>query len=331
MIKRVLMSCINYDHPQNGMLHAFQSLLGSSNVADFDFYDLLRKGMSKESISAAYVKACIDHKPDWVWMQLQDSKIITADDILKARVALPKTVFTHWTGDLRASVSPYLSSICKATHLTLISSTGQIPAFKAAGASRVKYCQVALDWNEDVLGSQYYEQPFRVPEVLFCGNYYGTTYPGTVDRERAVLALIKAKVDIGIVGHGWNSNYPVLGYCKLKEQVHVCKRSKICLNVNHFNDVERYYSDRQLVSMASGRPLVCKYIPGLEEEFTDGVHLRWYKTEDELALIVQQLLKDEQAREFIGSSGRSEVLKNHTWFNRFTGLIVDIEKIQRTL
>lgn len=331
MIRKVLVAAINYDHPQRGMIHAFQSLFGTGNVSDFDFYAMQRAGASNADISKAFVEACKDRKPDWVWMQVQDSAIISPESILEARRALPKTVFTHWTGDLRKQVSGYLSSICKATHMTLISSVGQIDMFKAAGANNVQYCQVALDWEEDVLGSHYYQPAFRIPDVIFCGNYYGDTYPGTIEREKAVMALMNAKIDIGIVGGGWRSGYPILGTCRLKEQIHVCRAAKICINVNHFNDVARYYSDRQLVSMASGNPLVCKYIPGLESEFSDGVHLRWYKTEDELVPIVRELLIDENKRKFIGFNGKVEVLKNHTWFTRFAGLLPDIERIKKTL
>lgn len=332
MIRRALLATINYDHPQRGMEHAFQSLLGKQNVWSFDYYELQRQGMKNGEINAQFLETVRNFKPDWVWMQLQDSGIILADTIRLARKLAPQAVFTHWTGDLRPTVSDYLSSICKATHMTLISSVGQIPLFQKAGAETVAYCQVALDWEEDVMGTQYVEPSFRVPDVLFMGNNYGKVYEqGTYERESAIITLMRAGIDVGILGRGWRSDFPVLGECKLKEQVHLWRKAKVALNVNHFNDVELYYSDRQLVSMVSGTPLVCRAIPGLEYEFQHRRHLMSFGTEPELVRHVEELLKHEWLRKEIGSAGRAKVLAEHTWFNRITGVWESVERIQGTL
>jgi hypothetical protein len=325
MIRRAFLGTINYDHPQRGMEHAFQSLLGKENVQSFDYYELERRGKTKAEINEAFIKAATAFKPDWVWLQVQDGDILTADSLLAIRRALPTVVISHWNGDMRRNVSPYNATVCKAAHLTLISSMGQVELFEAAGAKLVRYCQVAVDWEEDVLGSQSFPVPFKVPDVVFIGHYYANRYPGTPERERAITALMKAEIPVGIVGNGWPKGYPVLGNCKLKEQIHVWRKAKIGLNVNHFNDVSCYYSDRQLVSMVSGKPLVCKYIPDLETEFINGKHLYWYKDEQELVQRVQALLENPVLAKTMGQAGRSLVLRNHTWFARFVELIPVVE------
>jgi len=331
MIRRVLLSVINSSHPQRGLLQAFTGIFGPENVREYDFMEEVRRGKTIEAINQIFAKVAIDWRPDWIYLQVQDSEILRSESVLAIRSALPKCVVTHWTGDLRPAVSPYLSSFCKATHLTLISSVGQIPMFKEAGAKEVRYYQIAVDWDEDIQGIPVWSPPFRVPEVVLCGHYYGATFPGTRDRELAIAALMEAKVDVGVVGNGWPKSYPTVGSCHVKQQHHVWRRAKVGLNVNHFGNISRYYSDRQLIVMASGTALVCQYVPGLEEEFQNGIHCCWYKTTGELVDIVKKLLADEDMRKRVGSSGRAEVTKNHTWFERIFNVLPDVERIQSRL
>jgi glycosyltransferase involved in cell wall biosynthesis len=239
-------------------------------------------------------------------------------------------VVTHWTGDARPSVSPYLASICKATHVTFASSFGGLEQFKAAGARRAEYLQIGLDWAEDVMGEPDWVPPFRVPDVVFVGGYY-SHFPGAAQRVEAVRALQEAGIDVGIVGGAWPAGFPVVGKCEVKQQHHVWKRAKVALNVNNFNNIVGYYSDRQLIAMASGTPVVCYAIPGLGLEFEHGKHMLSYRTNEELVSAVKMLLSDEATARRIGRAGRAEVIKNHTWFNRILQAIPIVEEIQAAL
>lgn len=325
-IERVLLATINADHPQKGMIQAFKKVFGDENVFDFDYCELSRRRIPNPAINDKFFFEATRVKPDWVWLQVQDTGILDHRAVSSLRESLPNCVVTHWTGDLRPEVSPYMSSFSKVCHITLASSVGQLPKFRAAGAPNARYLQIGLDWDEDVLGLPEWEPPFRVPDVVFCGNHYGRSFPGTKDRVLAVETLINAGIDIGVVGGGWPKNFPTVGMCHVKQQHHVWKRAKIALNVNNFNDVEGYYSDRQIISMASGTPLVCRYIPGLEKEFSQEVHCLWYEEPKELLDHVARLLGDPALRKQIGEAGKEEVIKNHTWESRIRCLLPEIER-----
>lgn len=331
MIKKVLLSSINYDHFQAGLVQGFKNVFGDGSVAHFDYLELGRQQKSQAEINAAFLAQAQSFKPDWIFMQLQDTNVITPDAIAAIRRSLPKCVVTHWTGDCRAQVSAYLSSICAATHLTFVSSVGQLPLFKAAGAPEAHYCQIGLDWDEDVMGLPPWTPPFPIPDVVFCGGYYESVFPGTVDRVLAIRTLQGAGISIGIVGGGWPKGYPVIGSCGVKQQYHVWTRAKVSLNVNHFNDIERYYSDRQIISMASGTPLVCRYVPGLEKEFVDGEHCLFYKTPEELVRNVKTLLSNEHLAIAVGAAGRAEVMKNHTWERRIEEIFPHVGRTAQAL
>ncbi len=312
---RVLLATINADHPQLGMKKAFESLFGAPNVREFDYLKMQREGGSTSQINRIFLENVDAWKPEWIFLQVQETNVLTAETLVQARRAAPGVVITHWTGDCRKQVSPYLAEICRATDVTFVSSTGHLPMFVQAGAKDAQYLQIGVDWEEDVLGEPDWTPTFKVPDVVFCANFYGANFPGSQDRLAAVEALLGAGINIGVVGNGWPQGMPVIGTCHVKKQHHVWKRAKVALNINNFNDVERYYSDRQLIAMASGTVVVCRYIPKLEYEFLPDECV-WYTETAQLVSQVQKLLSDDELRRAIGSRGRMAVLERHTWWNR---------------
>jgi hypothetical protein len=331
MIKRVFLSSINYDHEQRGLIDAFSKVFGAGQIQHFDYLQEQRNGKSLPEVNERFLAAARAWNPDFVFLQVQETNVLQASTLARLKKILPKTVTAHWMGDCRTTVSPYLASICREAHLTLISSVGQTGMFMEAGAKEVRYLQIGLDWEEDVMGNPPWDPPFRVPQVVFCGGYYGNLYEGTVERVAAIMALRNAGIDIGIVGNGWPSGFPVVGTCGVKQQHHIWKRCRVALNVNHFQRIQNYFSDRQIISMASGKPLVCHYIPGLENEFEHGKHLLWYYDEAELVRHVKTLLADPGLAARIGAAGRAEVLKNHTWEARVRDVLPDVERIKASL
>lgn len=328
MIKKVMTATINYDHPQKGMIHAFDSLFYTSH---FDYFELGRQGASPHMITKQFIEEVVNFQPDWLWLQCQNSGIIQSDGLAEIQRRSPRTVLTHWMGDCRDTVSDYLSSICRTTHVSFIAAAGQTELFKAAGAPEVHYVQMGLDWHEDVLEERNWTPPFRVPEVLMIGNHYGSTFPGTTQREGAMRALGDAGFDYGVVGKGWPSDIRTAGECHVKDQVSVWKRAKVGVSISNFNDIPLYYSDRQLISMASGTPIVCYHIPLLEDEFKDGDHCLFFRTNPQLVSRVRWLLDNPDKAKAMGMAGRGEVLKNHTWFKRIFDMLPIVERVQASL
>lgn len=324
---KILAATLNYDHPQTGQLAALREI--ATELVEFDYMQAAAKSKASHA-NQAFIDLAVATQPDWIWMQLQDSEIITADTLKHIRQRVPGCVLTHWTGDLRREVSRYLSSICAATHATFISSVGQIGMFMAAGAPLVEYVQIGLDVEHDVLGNPHWEPPFRVPEIVFCGNCYGPQFPGTQERMGALRALIDDGLDVGVVGGGWPAEFNPVGWCHVKQQFHVWKRARVALSINNYNDIVRYYSDRQLISMASGTPVVARHVPSIEAEFQHGKHCLFYKTRDELLECVRSILRDREAAEAMGAAGRAEVIANHTWQARIRQVLPTIERLRST-
>ncbi|HEU4728998.1 MAG TPA: glycosyltransferase [Kofleriaceae bacterium] len=318
MIQRVLVAPLNYSHRQRGQVEAFQAVFGADNVREFDWMARHREG---KNASAALAAAAAQFRPDWIWIQAQGADGLDPVRVRQIREAIPSCFITHWMGDCRAHVPEQLAYMCQATHATLISNTGQHGMYHRAGARRVHYVQIGLD-PEDVQPGTW-ERPLQVPDVVFCGGYYGHVdqfWEGTQLRLRAIRAIVGHGINIGVVGRGWPDDIPRVGECHVKEQIHVYKRARVALSINHFNNIPLYYSDRQLIAMASGTPVVAKYIPDLELEFTHGTHCLFWRTIDELVSGVKELLADERLAATIGHNGQHKVLSEHTWYERIKAL-----------
>lgn len=327
-VRKIVAATINYDHPQRGMIAAMRERW---EVSECDYLQLQRDGMTVGAIGQRLYDLAADGA-DVVFLQVQDTDVLEASALRRIQQDFPRVLLVHWTGDCRPFVGSYLASVCAATHLTLASSVGQLSMFRAAGASAVRYMQIGLDWEEDVLGLPEWEPKFRVPDVVFCGGYYPSQFPdGTAERVSAIRAIQAAGADIGVVGPGWPSDLPCVGTCGVKQQHHVWKRAKVALSVNHYNHIERYYSDRQLISMASGTPVVCRYVPGLEQEFDNGEHCLWFSDPEEAARLVMQLLQNAEQRARIGAAGRAHVMEHHSWSARFHDLAPALERARGKL
>lgn len=323
-IGRALVAPLNYSHRQRGQVEAFQAVLGPENVLEFDWYAQVKHG---HNAAAALRATALAWRPDWIWLQVQDSQEFAAHHIRQLRAELPSCLITHWMGDCRAKVSDHLAALCAATHGTLVSNMGQNGMYLRAGAPRVHYVQIGLD-PEDMPDAPDWDPPFRVPDVVFCGGYYAGVDQfrgGTMLRLAAIRRLMGAGIDVGVVGPGWPGDIPVVGSCHVKHQVHVYRRAKVALSINHFNDIARYYSDRQLIAMASGTPVVAKYVPGLEDEFDDGIHCLFWHELDDVVHRVQHLLGSERLRNDIGAAGAKHVLTHHTWQARIRALVPVME------
>jgi hypothetical protein len=339
MIQKVLAATINWDHPQKGFFAAMRSMF--PRVIDFDFLQLERQRQSRTQINHNFLQVVAQEKPDWIWLQIQHTETLTPETMLQVRQQHPTIVISHWMGDCdcwgsqndfsETGFSPSLAAMGKATHLTLVSNVGQLDKYRAAGAVDARYCQIGLDWEEDVLGLPNWAPSFRVPQVVFLGNLTSPKhYPGSVQRLAMAQALRDAKVDFGVVGGNWPKDMTA-GSCGVKQQHHVWKRAKVGVSANHHNFIELYYSDRQIISMASGTPLVCHYVPGLEKEFEEGRDLLWFRSPEECVDKVRWLLAHPQEAARIGKAGRAKVLAEHSWWNRIAMVLPWVEEIQERL
>jgi spore maturation protein CgeB len=96
------------------------------------------------------------------------------------------------------------------------------------------------------------------------------------------------------------------------------------LGTNTTNSVERYFSNRTFITLASGGFHLTHYVPGLETMFENRKHLVWYNTEEECFLLIDYYLRRPALRRKIAREGRD-------WVRRRYGMRRQVSRMLRLI
>lgn len=91
--------------------------------------------------------------------------------------------------------------------------------------------------------------------------------------------------------------------------------------------IERYWSDRIPETLGRGGFLLHPYVPGIEDHFTDGEHLRLYRDRAELHSLIRYYLDHDGERRAIADAGRDHVRSHHTYAHRIEEVVSSIEDL----
>ncbi|MFA5048805.1 MAG: glycosyltransferase [Patescibacteria group bacterium] len=314
--KRVLYLPINNrEIRQTGMEDAF--LKNGFNLCSFDFYTCYRnEGIDTASQLLKSVAKFFN--PDWIHMQLQDTHTFSPQTISDIKQICPSAFITNWTGDIRNEAISYFVDISKVVDLSLISSIGQLEMYRNAGCKNVEYWQIGYD-PEKFYPLDENLKDKTINDVVFCANHNPTYfYKGELIRKEIINLLEK---NIGnafsLYGMYWPDNLKCCkGHLLYFEQNIVYNSAKVVISINNFNNVEMYFSARQLIAMASGTPVVSHYIPGMEKYFTHMENILWFKTPEECLQLVNYCLANPEISKKIGKAGAEVVKNKHTYYKR---------------
>lgn len=144
-------------------------------------------------------------------------------------------------------------------------------------------------------------------DLSFIGSRVSTRTPGD-SRTELYRKALKVSNNVKFFGRGW----------KTKEVFHddfrdVVASSRINLGINHLNDMPFTWSARVWKTMLCGGFLFHRYIPGIDETFTNWKHLVVWKDWREFGHFARMLLNDTKSREKIAQEGRRFVLEHYTY------------------
>lgn len=94
--------------------------------------------------------------------------------------------------------------------------------------------------------------------------------------------------------------------------------------------IERYWSDRIPETLGRGGFLLHPYVPGIEDEYEDGEHLRLFEVgnHDEIAALVEHYLAHPGERRRIAEAGREHVRNHHTYRNRIETVLDQLPPVE---
>lgn len=233
---------------------------------------------------------CGDFRPDLVFMQVQAANVISSET---ARLMRAGGAFVmNWTGDVRNEVPAWMAELNKDVSVTCFSNMRDVRALPGS-----EYLEIGYD--PEVFRPDGHQLPVR--PVVFFGNHYGDQFP--MGRFRAEMVnYMKARFDFGVYG-----NYPgasgTFNHSQLDESA-AYRNAKVAINCSHY-EIERYSSDRLLRILGTGGAVcLAKAYPGIP--FTDGEHLRIWRTLEELASLTNYYLDPENDWERRGIAARGQ-------------------------
>lgn len=122
---------------------------------------------------------------------------------------------------------------------------------------------------------------------------------------------------------GFKLKYPRLNssHCGkpiyLKELVGKIQGANIVLGFQIQPEIELCMSNRIWTTLGCGGFFLCEYVKGMENIFTAGMHLDWFKNEEELFDKIEYYWKKPELRRKIASAGQDLVISKHKYSDRF--------------
>jgi len=313
MIKVLYLPLNTPDFTQNGMIDAFNHF--NVNLKIFDYNLMHIKGLNKNQISKNLLNIVEEFKPDLMHCQLQFSNIIENKTILKIKEISKNTKISNWTGDIRKEVPNEFIINSQAIDYNLISSSGQIDLYSKKCNKKIYYWQIGLDPK---LYFPKHNKDFLCKSIFIGNNWKTSDFPGGPQRVKILKSLKETfKEDFHIYGYGWESEeLTSKGVLKLSELNNYYNNSLSCISVSNFNNVSHYFSDRLLISMASGRPVVCLAFPGWEDYFIDNEDILIAKNIEDVKEKVKWITNNESKAEKIGMNGYLKIINEHSYTSR---------------
>jgi len=130
-----------------------------------------------------------------------------------------------------------------------------------------------------------------------------------------------------IFGGGWPANISN-GFIEWDQVNDLYNQSKVVISISNFNNIADYFSDRFLMSMASGRPVLSWTFPNIENYITEGVNGYVMKSVDEGMSKLKRMLSEPKILDQVGACGAKTVLENHTFVSRIKELLTIVNLLK---
>jgi hypothetical protein len=298
---------------QPGMADAFRNIGVQLQV--FDFYSLWQNTHNKNAIAEEFLQNVRIFRPHLIHTQLQFTGLLDANTIHEARKISPGVIITNWSGDVRQNAVPEFVRIANAFDHAFISSTGQLDLYKRAGCNTIAYWQIGYDPK---FNYPLYKDNFKY-DASFLGNNYGNVFPEGKLRYNVATQLRNTLGEkFGLFGTGYN---PPARSVAPKDANIVYNDSACVISISHFNNVSHYFSDRLLHCIASGRPTISWFFPGIDDYFKEDEEIFIARNVNDVLDIIQYCKTHVEEASKVGVNGYNKVIKEHTFTSRALELL----------
>jgi hypothetical protein len=264
--------------------------------------NILSRSWCKDQVDELLVQQLKSYNPDII--QISFANYLDVNTIALIRQVAPEAFLYGFDGDPWPQFQKDRVAIGSKLDLMLATNNGKwLDEYRKAGvrgAFMPNPCDPDYEYRYDV------SDKWKT-DILFTGKTRQTNkrYPTDPSRHQIIsrLAEMKNSTCYGCLGRpkigGINYQYAISG-------------ARIALSIGIANDVSLYHSDRFTHYLASGAFVLAKRVPDSDLLFTDGVHMKYFDTEDEFFELAHWYLNHEDERIKIANAGMERA---HAEFN----------------
>lgn len=231
--------------------------------------------------------------------------------------SLPRVLYYEDVPEEIEDPGERLLEVARRVDLLTTTAAGMIPVFESRGVARAVYLRGGCDPRDHRAG-----RPRRryASDLAFIGQAFGA------ERLRLVRSLA-LRHSLRLYGHGWKE---AVGVAPTRRDVYprhyrdVCASAKIVLGQDLHSDVYAYFSNRTWLTLGCRGFLLTRYVPGLEEFFTNHHHLVWFSAVEEAHELVGHYVKRDAERARIARRGHDYVHAYHTFRHAAAELIGEV-------
>ncbi len=239
-------------------------------------------------------------QPDMVLIYSKDATVDMLD-------AVPNGVLTAlFYQDLFYAASHELIELGRRCSIMFTTARGNVPDFKSMGVRNVSYIRGGCDPTDHFPDSP---DPGYFADVAFIGS-------ANMPNRTGLLRAIAERFSLKLYGQGWESalrQAPARRHVYPKQYRKICASTKIIIGIDGKNDLDLYFSNRTWLTLGCGGFLLTRYVPNLEEYFTNHEHLVWFQSVEECLELIDYYLPRESERRRIANTGCEYVRMYHTF------------------
>ncbi len=246
-----------------------------------------------------------------------------------------------WYVDCPSEAIPSaIGGLVPAVDVFFTTAKGMLPRYGALGSTPVHWLVEGafLPAFPDV-EAEPGQRPLYASPLAFVGNLLHPPVPdeALACRRLRLLARLAERFGLKIWGPQgdpetrarWGERCPIVPWPAYHEElVKICRASEVVLGINTVNSIDRYFSNRTYLTLASGGFHLTHYVPGLEHMFTNHEHLVWYRSDDECEELAAHYLARPDERRRIARDGR-EWVRARYGMERSVERLLDVIDAQR--
>lgn len=297
----MLTSCSRVMETPGYLVDAFYK---HATVGMFDFLIRQHKLQSARRVNDDFARRVQSFKPDLLYMQVGDHRIIEPEMVRALKIRLPNMIITQWCGDVREWPFAGVAEMGAECDCNFLANKTLIPVYEKMTGKPWRF------WQHCTFSRKPQPDRKKWPHdvVLVANRSRGLN--NSPLRQRLVDELSRRFGDLfAVYGSVWSPRMSP-GPLDWRDQLDCMASAEVVVTCANHTCYDGYCSDRFFHALASGSCVIAKRFPGIDDLVRMDCDLLVWDSVPECVELVAAALGDSDIRN-IGECGRETAVRRH--------------------